>query len=630
MSFHDAQAFSGLSRISDLARSHDGTRLVVTVQTLNRSGTSYESHLWEIDPEGGEPWHVADHVTSPVFQPDGGLLFLSAERDPRGENSLWTMTADGTSRPVAQVAGGVRGLTVASDSGTTILTGALLAGSTMADDAERRSERRAFGVGAVLHDGMPVRHPFHELDVEFPHLFLLTSGGVPDADLRDLTPDAGRALVATNALAGPPVSLSADGGLLVTPWSRRIHGGGFPAGLAVIDTATGKREVFEGTDEETYFSPRISPDGLSVAVLVRTERTFERPVHDRIRVFTRSGDEMSDLVLGERHPGEWTWSPDSGVLYVSGDLQGRGAIVAYDPATGQAKSTLTRDAVYRKMSLSPDGHTMYALRATVDEPVAPVRLDTTAAEQEPLRLLHPATVPPLPGELLRVSCPLPDGKTVSGWLCLPDGATAESPAPVLVIIHGGPLASHNSWSWRQNPWVFAAHGWAVLLPDPGLSTGYGPEWIQRAWPHRAERVWRDVESLLDSVGERADVDADRAACLGASFGGFMTNWIAGHSRRFGAIVTHAGLYALEQHHDTTDMAYLKNQWFGTAVDHPDWYAQNSPERFADQITTPMVETNPTGVSQNNFIQNRIHQSRTGQMRAAPSWAAETSRVPSDE
>lgn len=82
MSFHDAQAFSGLSRISDLARSHDGTRLVVTVQTLNRSGTSYESHLWEIDPRVVNPgmWPI----TSPaVFQPDGGLLFLSAERDPR-------------------------------------------------------------------------------------------------------------------------------------------------------------------------------------------------------------------------------------------------------------------------------------------------------------------------------------------------------------------------------------------------------------------------------------------------------------------------------------------------------------------------------------------------------------------
>jgi dipeptidyl aminopeptidase/acylaminoacyl peptidase len=179
-----------------------------------------------------------------------------------------------------------------------------------------------------------------------------------------------------------------------------------------------------------------------------------------------------------------------------------------------------------------------------------------------------------------------DGAQVRAWLCLPE--EADGPAPLMVWVHGGPFASYNDWSWRWSPWVATARGWAVLLPDPALSTGYGPDWIARAWPHRAGLVWRDVEAVADVVVARPDVDGSRAALLGASFGGYMTNWIAGHTDRFGAIVTHAGLWALDQQHDTTDAAHWKNRVFGEPAEHPDWYAENSPQHFVDAITTPML------------------------------------------
>jgi dipeptidyl aminopeptidase/acylaminoacyl peptidase len=94
--------------------------------------------------------------------------------------------------------------------------------------------------------------------------------------------------------------------------------------------------------------------------------------------------------------------------------------------------------------------------------------------------------------------------------------------------------------------------------------------------------------LLDAVAARDDVDASRTACLGGSFGGYMTNWIAGHTDRFGAIVTHAGLWALDQQHTTTDAAYWKSGLFGTPAEHPQWYAENSPNNFVDRIRTPML------------------------------------------
>ncbi|HST67460.1 MAG TPA: prolyl oligopeptidase family serine peptidase, partial [Mycobacteriales bacterium] len=196
----------------------------------------------------------------------------------------------------------------------------------------------------------------------------------------------------------------------------------------------------------------------------------------------------------------------------------------------------------------------------------------------------PAPVPVPPGRLEEVEAEVA-GATVRGWLCRPEGT---DPAPLLMFIHGGPFASTNSWSWRWNPWTAVARGWAVLLPDPALSTGYGQGWIERAWPHRAAPVWADLEGLLDAAVARPDVDGDRVACAGGSFGGYLTNWIAGHTDRFGAIVTHSGTWALDQKNDTADVARHWLTWFGRPADHPDWYAENSPHLFADAISTPML------------------------------------------
>ena len=135
-----------------------------------------------------------------------------------------------------------------------------------------------------------------------------------------------------------------------------------------------------------------------------------------------------------------------------------------------------------------------------------------------------------------------------------------------------------------------AHGWAVLLPDPALSTGLRAGLDRPGLAAPARRgVWADMR---DGAGRRAlerpDVDANRTACLGGSFGGYMTNWIAGHTDRFGAIVTHAGLWALDQQHKTTDAAQWKTGIFGEPAEHPEWYAENSPHNFIDHIATPML------------------------------------------
>jgi dipeptidyl aminopeptidase/acylaminoacyl peptidase len=203
--------------------------------------------------------------------------------------------------------------------------------------------------------------------------------------------------------------------------------------------------------------------------------------------------------------------------------------------------------------------------------------------EQVVSLLAPAPLPELPGSLVDVRAVALDGVPVRGWLALPHGADAAHPAPLLLWIHGGPLSSWNAWSWRWTPWVMVAAGYAVLLPDPALSTGYGQDFVQRGWGSWGEAPYTDLLAITDKVEARADIDASRTAAMGGSFGGYMANWVAGHTNRFKAIVTHASLWSLDEFGSTTDGG---NYWDREMS--AEMTTKNSPHLFVSQIRTPML------------------------------------------
>jgi dipeptidyl aminopeptidase/acylaminoacyl peptidase len=619
--YADLSAFVALPRVTGLALSQDGSRLVAAAQRLDRKGARYVSALWEVPLDGGEPVRLTRSEkgeSAPAFLPDGSLLFTSARPEPDAdgddeEAAVWVLPPAGEPRLLARIPGGLSGPVVARHAGAVLAAGSRLAGTDPRPgqspqpgpqqgprqvpvdgperaelgpeldevdevDAERRKARKDRKVNAILHTGYPIRYWDHELGAESPRLFLVEPGGPP----RDLVPDAGVALTEAD------YSISADAVTVAASWRTRGPGGAFPPGVVLVDVASGERTVLADEPDRERSSPRIAPDGSRVALLSTSRGSYDTPAEFALQiVLVKAGEPPVTVPIGDLWPGEWVWSADSQTLYVAGDLHGRGAVLAVDPATGTVRRRLAADASYSSLCPSPDGRWVYALRSAVDAPPAPVRLDTAAADQRPVPLPTPAPVPAPPGRLTEVATEV-DGASVRGWLCLPP--EGDGPAPLMLWIHGGPFSSFNSWSWRWNPWVAVAHGWAVLMPDPALSTGYGPDFIARAWPHRAGPVWADLEALLDAVVVRSDVDGERTACLGASFGGYMTNWVAGHTDRFGAIVTHSGTWALDQKNDTADVAHNWLTWFGRPADHPDWYADNSPHHFADRISTPMLIT----------------------------------------
>jgi dipeptidyl aminopeptidase/acylaminoacyl peptidase len=129
----------------------------------------------------------------------------------------------------------------------------------------------------------------------------------------------------------------------------------------------------------------------------------------------------------------------------------------------------------------------------------------------------------------------------------------------------------------------AAAGYAVLMPDPALSTGYGQHFIQRGWGAWGAAPYTDLMAATDAACAHPRIDAGRTAAMGGSFGGYMANWIAGHTDRFDAIVTHASLWALDQFGHTTDGAY----WWAREMTEQ-MTQHNSPHRQVGSINTPML------------------------------------------
>lgn len=587
MPFDDLAAFVAVPRLEGLRLSPDGTRLVTTVAHLDSAGARYLRALWEIDPTGTRAarrltWSASGE-SAPAFQADGALLFTSKRPGPDGGEDdqpakLWSLPASGEAELVATSPGGCSGPVAARTANVFVLSTDRLSGAeSVAEDERRRDERKERKIAAVLHDGFPIRYWDHELGPEFPRL-------VVGPQLRDIAPDAGPGLVNAG------YDITPDGQTVVTGWQERLRHGRTRQILVAIEVASGARRVLATEDGADHSGPVIAPNGRLVAAFRDTDGDFTTPLTRTLLLHTIDGSAAPRAVPIDDEQvfaGEVAWAPDSRTLYVTGDRHGRGVVLAIDVTSGRQRR-LADDAVYGSLCPSPDGRFVYALRSAMDQPNTPVRLEVNLTDQQPTVLPSPAPRLELPGTVADVTATAPDGATIRGWLYTPSDAV--EPTPLQMWIHGGPFSSWNSWSWRWCPWLAVARGWSVLLPDPALSTGYGAEWFARAWPHRADQVWSDSQALLDAVIARPEIDGGRTACLGASFGGYMMNWIAGHTDRFSAIVTHSGLWAADQQHTTTDAAHWKTGLFGTPAEHPEWYAENSPHHFVDNITTPILIT----------------------------------------
>ena len=603
--FHDLDHYLALPRVSGLALSPDGRRIVTAVATLNAKATDYVSALWELDPEGRRSarriTRSAKGEAGAAFASNGDLYFTSArpdpdrvEEDPDADpvSALWLLPANGgEARVVLNRFGGISTVLTARAADTTVVLAPVLAGAADEEsDEKRRKSRKENKVQAILHTGYPVRFWDEDLGPSQPRLFAVEPGEalaaskpstvdwMPPLRLRKLMPDVGPGLRETAAVLSP------DGrtvyASVVKPLakadSRRI--------LVAIDVPSGTSTVLLDREGMSYFPGPVSPDNKVLAVFSESDTTPAQAPEVKLHLLDVGEDNARLRPLAhdwDRWGHPVAWLPDASTLLVTADDGGAGPLFRIDVASGSVSRVTHDGAAYTDVAVSPDGRHAYALRSSYEFPPEVVRIDLGSGEI--LRLPAPAERPRIKGTLERVEATAADGARVPAYLARPEDASSGNPAPLLLWIHGGPLNSWNAWTWRWNPWLLVAKGYAVLLPDPALSTGYGQDFIQRGWGEWGKAPFTDLMAVTDAVVERPDIDEARTAAMGGSFGGYMANWVAGQTDRFKAIVSHASLWALDQFGATTDASqyWLKEMTAEMALD-------NSPHRNVEKIATPML------------------------------------------
>ncbi|GAA0430864.1 peptidase S9 [Acrocarpospora corrugata] len=568
--FQDVRRYVAVPRVTALRLSPDATRLVAVVQSLDPDGKTYGTALWEIPlAADAEPYRLtrsAKGEAGAEFTPDGGLLFVSRRPDPAEKDAdpevpaLWLLPERGEPRRLASRPGGIGEARAGGDS---IVYAAQVLPGDLETEAGRRKARKDAGVTAILHDDYPVRYWDHDLGPAQTRLFRL--------DGTDLTPEPGR------ALDQGAFDVSPDGSTVVTTWRVSTGAGNSRSELVALG---GERRVLAADEHHDFTGPvRISPDGGRVACLRERHGAVDRSAAWELWVIDLATGEGRPLG-GELFPMDVAWGQDC--VYVTADHRGRRPIFQLPLDGGDPIRLTADDGAYTQLNPAPDG-SLYALRSAVDAAPAPVRVTRDGTVEY---LPAPAPAMELPGTLTEVFATAEDGTELRAWLVLPEGASADKPAPFLLWIHGGPVGSWNDWSWRWNPWIMAAHGYAVLLPDPCMSTGYGQAMIDRGWANWGPATFGDLMAITDAAVERPEIDHGRTAAMGGSFGGYMANWVAGHTDRFRAIVTHASAWDMEQFAGTTDAAmYWQREWGepgGPA------YQRLSPHLSLDKITTPLL------------------------------------------
>ncbi|WP_040164166.1 S9 family peptidase [Microbacterium gorillae] len=571
-----------------------GGRIVALVSRPNDAHNAYRTGLVEIESRSFIPLTRGDaSVGSVALLEDGTTLFTAKRVGEDGKESddaqLWALPSRGEARELASRPGGFGGLVARS--------GRLVAEVSVhsqADDEESHAklsaERSEAKVSAVLHAGFPVRQwnadlgparrtlavadlpediagaiaPTPEVadgdDAPKPQLIRFRHLTLPAGTLRDWTvaPDGTFAIV-TMAIDLP--------GMLGSGQVYRVD-------LVGDDEA---RALLTPTETHDFHGGSVSPDGTRVLVSRTAQWTRTQSLADRVQVLDLTDGSTADLWpdLDRWIAAEWV---DDDTIVASGDDGGRGAVWVGGPSDAAPRLLAggpEQDLSFGAPSIA-DG-SVVLLASGID--VAPHPVSVDPSEGTVTELPNPGTVLAAPGRLREVHAVGVDGTPVRAWLRTPDG---DGPHPLVVFAHGGPWGSWNAWTYRWNPNPFVAAGYAVLLPDPAISTGYGQAMIERGQHELGGAPFTDIMALTDAAIAEPDIDAERTAFAGGSYGGYMANWVAGHTGdRFRCIVTHASLWDTEIMGRTTD----NDGWSRSMVDQNALY---SPDAFVADITVPML------------------------------------------
>lgn len=579
-----------LQRLSEHELSPDGTQVAFTVQTVNVEANTKPRQIWVVPLAGGTPRKLTTEGNNyrPKWSADGkSLLFLSTRS---GSAQVWLMNADGSgARQVTTISTEADTHSFVPGGNKIVFTSEVYPECTSdaCNQAKLEAESKS-KVKARTYTSLLYRHWDTWQGARRKHIFLASlEGGEP----KDLTPGT-RDVPPFSLGGGDDYAIAPDGNEICFVMNTDAElATSTNSDLFVVSlTEPGEpRKVVENPAADN--SPLYSPDGRFIAYRAQSRPGFES---DRWRLMLleretgRSTSRTDNLDLNVE---AISWAPDSKRLFFVLEDRGRSNIHMLPVAGGASRSVVAGASHMDGPQFTPDGRTMIYAEHSGSAPIEIFKASSAGGAPVPLTRLNDALL--RNAALQRLEdfwVDSTDRARVHSFVVKPPDFDKEKKYPVLFLIHGGPQGAWGeSWSYRWNPQVFASAGFVVVMPNPRGSTGYGQKFTDEVSGDWGGRVYDDIMAVTDHVAAQPWADPARFAAAGGSFGGYMVNWLLGHTDRFKAFVSHAGVYDLpSMGGETEELWFTKWEFGGLPWQTPETHAKWSPSQHAANFKTPTL------------------------------------------
>ncbi|MCJ7682195.1 MAG: S9 family peptidase [Candidatus Aminicenantes bacterium] len=584
--------FIQIKRISDLQISPDGLQAAFVVTEMNRESNGSERNIWILFLADNSLRRLTSHQASdfnPRWSPDGKTIAFISTRS--GSPQIWTIRPDGgEALQLTAYATGASGVIWSPDGKHLAFLSEIFPECKDLDEsAKKLKEKEDNPVKAEIFSELLFRHWNAWREGKRSHLFVIpTEGG----KAVDMTP---------GDFDTPPISLggsqdytfSPDGASIcfvrnIDPELRTGRGTNNDLFVGPLEGGT----IIQLTDNRANDNnPVYSPDGRYIAYHAMARPGFEADKYS-LMLYDTKGRERKILTAGlDRSVEELVWKPDGSGLYFSCQSEGRMDIFFVPVENGKPQQILS-GLTLGGIQLSPDGKRLYFLQQTLNRPSDLASFDFVSGRTEWLTDINRERLAELemnPAEEFRFKGA--SGDSIHGFILKPPFFDSEKTYPLVMLIHGGPQGAWmDQFHFRWNAQMFAAPGYVVAMLNIHGSTGYGQAFTDSISGDWGGKPYRDIMTGLDYLlKEYPFIDGSRLAAAGASYGGYMINWLEGHTDRFNCLISHAGVFDLRSMYGATEELWFPEWEFrGTPWTSREQYERWSPSNFVSQFKTPCL------------------------------------------
>lgn len=592
---------ASLVRLSDPQVSPNSSTVAFVLSETDLDKNRRRTDIWllDLDGQGAEPRRLTDHEAddnTPQWGPDGKAIHFISSRS--GSSQIWRIAADGgeaiqvTDYPVD-----VANLRIAPDGGRIAFTADVFPDcDSFACTADRLNENDKDNHTGMHYDGLFVRHWDTWEDGRRSALFTVALGGdaVAEGEPVEVSGELDGDVPSVPFGGREEIAFSPDGTTLyfalreagtTEPWSTNLDIFRVPAdGSAAPENLTADNDAVD-----TH--PAVSRDGKMLAWAAMRRPGYESDQLDILVRDLESGETRNLTEDWDRSVGDIVFAADGESVYVTAGDVGTTRIFRVSLADG-AVEPLTQGLAAGSVAVA-DNRLVYVR----DSFAAPADLYALSLDRES----EPKQLTAINADALndiemagyeQFSFAGAEGDTVHGYVFRPVGFEQGEKYPIAFLIHGGPQGSFGEgWSYRWNPQTYAAQGYGVVTVDFHGSASYGQAFKDSINGDWGGKPLVDLQKGLAAAIEQYPwLQEDNACALGASYGGYMINWIAGNwPDRFKCLVNHDGIFDLRSFYYVTEELWFPEWDFGAPYfEDPEAYERWNPVNYASEWQTPML------------------------------------------